>query len=140
MKFTKDENQYLVRLEKGEEIAQKLLEFCKEENINTAVFNGIGAILNAEIGFYNLETKEYSFKKIETPHEIVSLTGNISIVDGDPFAHMHSILSNSNFECFGGHLKSAIVGATCEIYLNRIDAKVERKQNDEIGLKLLELE
>lgn len=140
MQSTKDNNQYIIRLEKGEDLSEKLLEFCKEGNINTAVFNGIGAVLSAEIGFYNLETKEYGFKNIETPHEIVSLTGNVILVDGNPFLHIHCVLSNANFECFGGHLKTAVVGATCEIYLKKIDATIERKQNDEIGLKLLDID
>lgn len=138
MKFIKIKNQYVIRLEKGEEIEEKLLEFGKEQNINSAFFNAIGAVLNAEIGFYNLATKEYIYKEITTPHEIVSLTGNITLVDDNPFLHMHCVLSSDTFECVGGHLKKATVGATCEIYLKSLDAKITRKQNLEIGLKLLD--
>lgn len=139
MKYIKDNKQYVIRLDKGEEIVEKLTEFLKSENISTGNFTETGSVLSAEIGFYNLEEKEYHFKQFPEPLEIVSLTGNVALVDENPFVHAHTVLSNKNFECFGGHLKSAIIGATCEIYLKIFDAKVERKMDDEIGLKLLDL-
>jgi len=34
----------------------------------------------------------------------------------------------------GGHLKSGIVAATCEIFLTASDMKINRKPNEDIGL------
>ncbi len=137
MQFVKSDKHYVIRLEKGEPIISRVTEFCEENNITSGLFHGIGAALSAEIGFYNLADKEYSWKKINEPMEIVSLTGNISLVEDKPFLHIHIVLSNSDFECFGGHLKDATVGATCEIYLTDSLTKIERKMDEEIGLKLL---
>ena len=45
---------------------------------------------------------------------------------------------NENGEVFGGHLNKAIISATCEMVINIIDGKIDRKFNEEIGLNLLE--
>ena len=138
MQFVKANNSYIIRLEKGESIIEKLELLCQEENISTAFLSGLGALLSATLAFYNLEKKEYELKKLSETHEIVSLVGNITLVDGKPFVHSHCVLSNSKFECFGGHLKEGAVGATCEIHLTKLDTEIERKLDEEIGLKLLD--
>lgn len=43
--------------------------------------------------------------------EILSLKGNISIKDGEPFLHLHIVLSKEDFTCIGGHLYEAEVFA-----------------------------
>lgn len=138
MEFVKSNIGYVIRLEKGERLVEKLTEFCKEKNIHSGIFNGIGAVLAAEIGFYNLGKKEYEFKKFNQLLEIASLIGNVSLVDGEPFLHIHVVVSDNNFQCFGGHLKEAIVGATCEVYLTDFELTLVRKFDSEIGLNLLE--
>jgi len=138
MQFVKTSERYIVRLEKGESIIDELTSFCQKENITTGFFYGLGAVLSAELGYYNLKTKKYRTKKFNNPHEIVSLVGNVSIVNNKPFIHAHCVLSNENFECFGGHLKEAVVGGTCEIYLTREEIALERKYDEETGLKLLD--
>ena len=37
---------------------------------------------------------------------------------------------------FGGHLNSATVSATCEMVIELIDGRVDRKFSDEVGLNL----
>lgn len=138
MQFVKDNNSYIIRLEKGESIIEKLESFCIKENFSAAFLNGLGAILSATLAFYNLEKKEYELKNLSEACEIVSLVGNITLVDNKPFAHLHCVLSNSKFECFGGHLKEGTVGVTCEIHLIKLDVEIERKLDEKIGLKLLD--
>lgn len=137
MEFLKSDKGYVVRLEKGERLVEKLTGFCKENNIHSGIFNGIGAVLGAEIGFYNLDKKEYEFKKFDQNLELASLIGNVSLVDQEPYLHIHVVVSDSNLACYGGHLKEATVGATCEIYLDDHGIGISRKYDEEIGLKLL---
>lgn len=140
MKFSKTEKGYIIRLIKGEKVIESITTFCTSEGIYSATLTGIGGALNAEIGHYGLGNKIYSFKTFEGPLEIVSLNGNISKVDENAFIHMHMTISDSTLQCFGGHVKEVVVGATCEIFLTPLDIDLTRSQDDEIGLKLLNCE
>lgn len=140
MQYTKTPQGYLLRLNKGEEIGKTLISFCQSLSIQSGFFQAIGGVSEAELGFYDLDKKEYSFKKFARTHEIVSLTGNVTSIDSNPFVHMHTVLSDENFSCVGGHLKEGIVGATCEIYLVNFEKEITRSFDSEIGLKLLQCE
>lgn len=140
MRFTKSHNSYLIRLNKGEKILETLTAFCKSENLLSGSLSGLGSASEIELGYYALDTKEYHWKKFDGTYEILNMTGNLSLVDGNPFIHIHSVLSDENYQTFGGHLKEAVAGATVEIFLTLKDYAIERKMDDEIGLKLLDLE
>ncbi|KKS99422.1 MAG: hypothetical protein UV76_C0020G0001, partial [Candidatus Nomurabacteria bacterium GW2011_GWA2_43_15] len=64
-------------------------------------------------------------------YEIVSLNGNISLVEDKPFVHLHIMLGDSDYRTFGGHLGSAVVDITCEIAINMSDSVINRKFNNE---------
>lgn len=137
MQFTTTNKGYVIRLNKGEKIVETLTSFCERESIHSGVFHGIGATQNPEIGYYHLDKKEYEWRQIEKMLEIVSLTGNVALVDNKPFLHIHTVLSDSNFQTYGGHLKEATVGASCEIYLTNFETDIERVFDEDTGLKLL---
>ncbi|MDO8269504.1 MAG: DNA-binding protein [Candidatus Levybacteria bacterium] len=139
MRYSKKENNYILRLFKGEELISSLLRFCTDTNTPSAYVSGIGSVESAVLGFYHLDKKEYRWKSFEYPMEIVSLTGNITQVESKPFAHIHTVLSDPEFETFGGHMKSSIVGATCEIFIFPMSTLV-RDFNEETGLMLLSCE
>jgi len=137
MTYTSTDKGYIIILTRGEKLIETLTSFCQKENINLGVFNGIGACVDPELGYYNLEIKEYKWQIIEKEVEIVSLTGNVSLVHNSPFLHIHTVVSDDSFDTYGGHLKEAKVGATCEIFLRILDGKIVRNFDSEVGLKLL---
>lgn len=137
MNFQKVNDGYVVVLSHGEEIISSLSQFCAEQAIVSGKIQAIGAVDSVELGFYDLPAKEYQWNKFEQGMEIVSLLGNIALVEEKPFIHGHIVVSDSQFQCFGGHLKEGIVGATCEVHITQFDASIERVMNNEIGLKLL---
>ena len=139
MKYSKTNTGYLLRLFKGERIIESLVKFCLEERITSGSITAIGGASSITLGYYDLATKEYSWKDFPEVYEIVSLNGNISLVDGVPFIHAHTVITDRSFNAFGGHLKEGIVAATCEVFVNPSDETFSRKMDDEIGLKLLDL-
>jgi len=137
MAYTRIENTFVIRLDKGEEIMEALRKFCYLLAIASGSFTAIGAVEKATISFFEPEKKKFSSKEFTGNYEIVSLTGNISQMRREPYLHCHVIISDNAFCVFGGHLKTAIVSTTCEIILMKLPVVVERKYNDDIGLNLL---
>ena len=68
----------------------------------------------------------------------MSLTGTISTMDGEYYAHLHMSAGNEKGEVFGGHLNRARISATCELVISVIDGRVERRHDEEVGLNLFE--
>ncbi len=130
---------FVMRFFKGEEIIKEMTDFLNRNKIMLASFSGIGAASSAILGFYSLKDKKYSWKEFTGEYEIISITGNVSLLDGKPFVHAHIMICDSKHNCFGGHLKEAVMGATAEIVLKPIKGKIERKLDEEIGLNLLDL-
>ena len=54
------------------------------------------------------------------------------------YTHIHMSAGNEKGEVFGGHLNRAVVSATCEMVINIIDGKIDRKFNQDIGLNLFQ--
>ncbi len=138
MQHISSENVFVIRLMKGEELIDSLAKLCEGEDITAGFFTGIGATEHATLSFYDLERKEYQSHTLTTPHEIVSLSGNISLVKNTPFIHAHGIFSDENLVCKGGHVKDAVIGVTCEVYLTKLDTDIHRKHDNETGLSLLD--
>lgn len=139
MQFRKTDHGYIIRLSKGEPIIKSLTDFCREQGISAGYLHGLGAALNTELGYYHLDRHEYEFTKIDELVEIVALNGNISLVDGKPFLHIHAIIADKDLQTYGGHLREATTGGTCEVYISAFADPLERTHDDEVGLKLLDL-
>ena len=140
MKHKEISGVYVLLLLEGERLIESVTKFCSEKSITAATFNAIGAIKEVELGFYNLQTKSYTWKKAETELEIDNVTGNVAVLDGELVVHAHATVSDSEMHAFGGHLKEATVGASCEVFLQPLLGKLERKYDEKTGLKLIKLD
>ena len=136
MEYKKFGNKYVLRIDRGEEIVENLKIFCKQEQIELGWITGIGAVDKITIGLFETDSKKYHSIELKGDHEITSLAGNISQMDGKVYLHLHINLSDINYNVFGGHLSSAIISGTGEFIVEKIDGKVERQFNKDVGLNL----
>ncbi|MAJ43951.1 MAG: DNA-binding protein [Candidatus Marinimicrobia bacterium] len=136
MKYRLDNNQYFVSLDPGDEINKSFENLAKIENIKSAWINGIGALTNMEMGYYDIESKSYIRKKYTEDYELTSLNGNITIKDGEVYSHTHITFSDKNFNVFGGHLFNGIISAAGEFIVTAGFNSLLRKYNNKIGLAL----
>ena len=139
MEFRDLGDRYVVRLDPGEEIIGSLIGFCSENKIESGRVMGIGAIRQTRIGYINLESKDYIFRQFIGDYELTSLMGNISIVDGEVFIHLHITATDTDFNMIGGHLDSAIVSATAEIFIDVYNERFVRIFDPDTGLRKLDL-
>ena len=138
MEYRKFNNTIVARIDKGEEILEKINEIALKENITLANINALGATNDFTVGVFNTEEKKYYSNNFKGDFEIVSLTGTINTMNGEFYTHIHMSAGNDKGEVFGGHLNRAVVSATCEMIINIIDGKVDRKYDENIGLNLFE--
>ena len=140
MKFKRFNDKIVIRIEKGEELISSLTNFCKEQGIKGGVINScIGATDRVKLGFYDSENKVYKYKEFTEDYELLTATGNITLVDNEPFPHIHVILGDENYQTYGGHLISAEINVTCEIYLSPLNGKIERYHDEDLKLNLMKL-
>lgn len=136
MDYRRFNNSIIARFDRGEEILEKVKEIALKENIKLANINALGAVNDFTVGVFKTEEKKYYSNTFQGDFEIVSLTGTINTMNDEFYCHLHMSAGNENGEVFGGHLNRAIISATCEMVINIIDAKVDRKFSEEIGLNL----
>lgn len=127
----------LLVIKRGEEVMSRLIEYAWEHQLARAWVSGLGGAGAVTLGFYNLETKSYEWSEFDTPLEILNLTGNMTIVDGEPFWHIHGTFGNQKLQTIGGHVKELTVGLTCELLITPLETPLTRTFDDETGLKLL---
>ena len=136
MEYKRFENTIVVRIDRGEEILEKIKEIALKENIKLANINALGATNYFTVGVFNVDEKKYYANSFKGNFEIVSLTGTINTMNDEFYTHIHMSAGNDKGEVFGGHLNRAIVSATCEMVINIIDGKVDRYFDEEVGLNL----
>lgn len=136
MEYRRFGDTLIVRIDKGEEILEQLRRVAERENIRLAEVSALGAVCDFTVGVFNTVEKRYYSNRFQGPYEIVSLTGTVSTMNGEFYAHLHMSAANNRGAVFGGHLNSALVSATCELVIRVIDGEVERYFDEEIGLNL----
>ena len=136
MEYRKFGQDIIIRIDKGEEIISRLIEVCEKEEVQLANINAIGAVGEFEVGLFNTGEKKYYSNVHKGDFEIVSLTGSITTKEGKIYHHIHMSAADKENKVYGGHLNSAIVSATCEMFVRIIQGSVDREFNDEIGLNL----
>ncbi|MFH1277569.1 MAG: DUF296 domain-containing protein [Candidatus Eisenbacteria bacterium] len=130
-------DRYLVRVDRGEELTDTLRAVAKEKGIHAGRIAGIGALRDAELGYFDVDRKEYLRGIVEGSWELLSLTGNVSLRSGEPVPHIHVILGDANLNCKGGHLFSGVVSVTGEIFIDRLPGALHRETDPEVDLPLL---
>ena len=89
------------------------------------------------LGLYKVNEKKYYSSEYKEEMEMTSLTGNISVKDNEPYLHFHANFGREDGSVVGGHLNKAVISATCEIIIHRINGVIGRKFDNEIGLNVI---
>lgn len=126
----------IARIDKGEEILTQLKNIALKEEIKLASVRALGATDDFTVGVFKVDEKKYYANHFTGDFEIVSLTGTISTMNGEYYAHLHMSAGDEQGRVFGGHLNEAIISATCEMVIEVIDGQVDRVRDESVGLNL----
>ncbi|MFC6989822.1 PPC domain-containing DNA-binding protein [Haloplanus sp. GCM10025708] len=127
--------EYLVRPEYGADWREELEEFAARKDVESAWFTGLGSLQDAEVWYYDQADQEHRSVRFDEPVEVAACVGNVSLLDGDPFAHTHVVCSRASGQALAGHLDAGTVFAG-ELYLRAFEEPLERTYDDVTGLDL----
>ena len=130
--------QLMVRIRHDADLIQSILQLARIKEIEAGSFTAIGALKRAKLGYYDQKNRKYREMVFESPHELVSCVGNVSLSEGKPFAHAHVVLADDKGNTRAGHLLEGIVFAA-EVHLRQLEGpKLERKLDEVTNLWLWE--
>lgn len=135
MQSKERDNLILARLLPGEDIHQELKEICNKHRVETAVvLSGIGQLKQFQLGYFK-EKGNYVPQEFAKPHELLSLSGNISNQKGEYKLHLHAVLGDEDKSVVGGHLIKGEVEVTNEIVLLKTAVSITRRLEETTGLE-----
>ena len=139
MKYKRFGEDIVVRLEVGEEVVASLAEIAESEGVTFAEVSGIGAVDEFFVSVFDVKAKKYFDNDFREPLEIVSMSGTVTEQNGKPYLHLHASAGRADGSVVGGHLKRAVVSATCEIVLHTVYGRVPRFFDDATGHNLMDV-
>jgi hypothetical protein len=112
----------VARVKPGSDLLRSLQKIVAEEGITSGVIvSGVGLLKQARLRNCKSLPEEYpitdanrTFLSFEKPLEILSISGNVTLAEGEPLVHAHLTLSSvegTEITVIGGHL---IEG--CEVF------------------------
>ena len=128
---------WVLRLDRGEEIVETLQGFAARERVRAAAVTGIGAVGEAELGFFAPASGQYTRRTFTGDFEIGSLHGNLSELEGRPFAHCHIVLGASDFTAWTGHLFRGVISVTGEVQVIADPGVLVRQSRPDLGFNPL---
>ena len=118
MEWTRSGEVLFVRIDSGGEIHASLQRLADEVGFDAAaITSGIGRTRDTLYGYMN-EDGVYIRRQLNSPSELVSLSGNISRTqDGKAFTHIHCCWSDDDNNVHAGHMFQSVVHVVAEIHI-----------------------
>lgn len=85
------------------DLLYELNRVAKNQGVKAGFIQVLGALQRARLSFYDQQKRAYLELSFDSPHEIVSGTGNISVRDDNPYVHLHLGIADSSGRVVGGH-------------------------------------
>ena len=136
MEYKRFGDKIVLRLDKGDEITESVISVAQKEGVSLAEISGIGATDDFTVGVFDMAKSVYDIFSYNDNHEITSLTGNITEMNGKTYQHIHITCAGKN-GLVGGHLLRAKISLTAEIFINILSGKIDRKKDENLKINTL---
>lgn len=116
-----------VRLDEGEEVISSLKQVAVDKGLDAAVIlSFVGALRHSRVILRKGVEKDLD-------HHVEAVgNGNITLLDSEPFVHLHLAIG-SDAGAWVGHLVNGIVDVFCEVALLRVDCPIKRRYCKELA-------
>jgi predicted DNA-binding protein with PD1-like motif len=139
VRLTSDGATFVLVFAPGDEVVNAIAAFAREEGVRAARLTGIGGFSKATLGYFRREAHRYEHISIEEQVELVSLVGDIAIKDDAPLLHAHAAVGHADGHVSGGHLISATVWPTLELFVDVYPLELIKRDQPDLGIATIEL-
>ena len=131
---------FILIFEIGDELADGLLQFAKQQKLSAASFKAVGALSAVRLGWFSWESKKYEPSvTLDEQVELLSLIGDVALKGGEPVVHAHAVIGRKDGTAHGGHLLKAHIRPTCEVVLTESPTHLHKFIDPQSGLALIKL-
>ena len=124
---------------RGDRLPEALVELAKQQGWASGSISGLGGVTNVQLAYFDVLRREYLPIAVDGIVELVSLTGNLSIVNDAPFWHLHAVVSDRDGHTTAGHLMSLEVAITLECWIDAAHEPITRRRDEQTGLNFLDM-
>jgi uncharacterized protein len=129
---------YAIIFGKNDEFMAGLTELAENNHFRASHFTAIGAFHQALLGWFDREKNAYKKIPITQQVEVASLIGDIGLINGKPAVHAHAVLGFPDGTSRCGHIISATVWPTLELFLTDEPVTLVKEEDPETDLFLFD--
>jgi hypothetical protein len=130
---------YALIFAKGDEIMSGLTEFAVREKLVGGHFSAIGALEHALFGWFDNTRKAFRDIPVNEQVEMISLNGDLGLVNGSPAIHAHGAVAFPDGHVSGGHILEAVAWPTTELFFTAYATPLVKERDEETTLYLFDL-
>lgn len=127
----------VLRLDRGEELPAAIVRALEEADVRSAWISGVGTLEAAELAVFDARQRTYAkSRRFEPGGDVVSLSGNASLLDGTPCVRLFATLAReteAGLAVVGGELMSGRAFAVELLVTVLEDAALARVADDRTG-------
>jgi len=131
MKYVEKDDLIVARFDDGENFIESLKTLIEAGEPLKVILSGLGMFRAVKLGYF--EKGKYIEHFIPEPVEVLALSGSF-MKNAEPSFHIHAVVGTKSGEVKGGHLLSAIVWNTLEIFLKTSPLDLKRNEKKHIEL------
>ncbi|NLY53055.1 MAG: DUF296 domain-containing protein [Firmicutes bacterium] len=126
---------YQLPLPRHGDLLQEIEAKVRSLFVNAGTLQFIGAVYEARVGYFDVESNEYVITEVDEFAEIASGMGTISEKDGETAVHVHVVLAGKSGRIYAGHLMPGSRIFVTELTIHEFDGPPqERRRDPETGL------
>ncbi len=114
---------HLLRLPQGSDLVEEIGRFASEQGITAATVSFLGAVQRASLRYYDQSAHQYRDFTIDQPLEVVSGVGNVTLLDGEPFLHVHAAFADDQGRGHGGHVNAGTIVFALEVTVQELEGE-----------------
>lgn len=136
--FEEPTKQYAVIFYEGDEAFSGLVEFAEKYHVTSAHFTAIGAVKGATLGWFDPQRKMYKKIPINGQHEVIGMSGDIALYQGNPVVHTHMMVGSPDGTVRAGHVLAAYVSPTLEVMVTVDPVTMQKRFDPATDLTLID--